>query len=454
MAYTAAQEFQYVGNILKEYYAPAIVNQVYRKAPLWAMIKKSSQGVYGKQVTIPVALLHSQAVGAKVANTYTLPTASKTTYDQAIVTLKRNYGRIQVDGFAIASAKGKGGWTDVLAAESEFIANSFASDIDRQTIGRGDCRLGLVASVATSAVTVDDPFGIAGLGSDFNLFKAGMVLDGFDISASYAKDLDSSTISSISGNVLTMDTDWSSCNANGDYITREDVASAACWNTPAPANFGEMMGIDGIVDSTGAPGSTTFEDITASSYTSWQSYKDTTSEAISESVLQDGLDGIEKKTDGEAPNFGFTTYALKNKLVNIMQSDRMVQTMDLKAGWKAIRYIGGNVDLPIMAHKWCPTNYFYFLSLPHLKFYTLKKLTWDNYGGGIVKPVADADAYESWFSKKSLGCEQSQPENFSNSGKADNANPEPSPLWEGVETIREAPYWGEEIVQTTNTIWN
>ena len=453
MAYTVAQEFQYVGDILKEYYAPAIVNQVYRKAPLWAMIKKSSQGVYGKQVTIPVALVHSQAVGAKVANDYGLPTSNKTTYDQAIITLKRNYGRIQVDGFAIASAKGKGGWVDVLTAEAEYIANSFASDIDRQTIGRGDCVIGLVASVSTSDVTVDDPFGIAGLGSDFNMFKVGMVLDGYDTSASNAKDTNSSTISSISGQVLTMDATHAALE-NGDYLAKEDAASAVCWETPTPANFGEMMGIDGVVDSTGAPGSTTFEDITASSYDSWQSYKDTTSEAISESVIQDGLDGIEKKTDGEAPNFGFTTYALKNKLINIMQSDRMVQTMDLKAGWKAIRYIGGNVDLPIMAHKWCPTNYFYFLSLPHLKFYTLKKLTWDNKGGGIVKPVADADAYESWFLNESLGKEQSLSENFSNSGKADNANPEPSPLWEGVEARREASFMDEGIVQTTNTIWN
>ena len=42
---------------------------------------------------------------------------------------------------------------------------------------------------------------------------------------------------------------------------------------------------------------------------------------------------------------------------------------------------------------------------------------------------------------------------LSNSGKAKSdgyANPEPSPLWEGVETRRQAPLVGEGIVQTTN----
>jgi len=44
---------------------------------------------------------------------------------------------------------------------------------------------------------------------------------------------------------------------------------------------------------------------------------------------------------------------------------------------------------------------------------------------------------------------------LSNSGKATSygyANPEPSPLWEGVETIRQTPLVGEEIVQTTNDL--
>jgi len=80
-----------------------------------------------------------------------------------------------------------------------------------------------------------------------------------------------------------------------------------------------------------------------------------------------------------------------------MQGDRMISTMDMKAGWKAIKYVGGSVSLPIMIHKNLPVGYWYYISLPHITFYTLKKLVWDNKGGGIVKPVANYDAYESWF---------------------------------------------------------
>ena len=111
----------------------------------------------------------------------------------------------------------------------------------------------------------------------------------------------------------------------------------------------------------------------------------------------EGLDSIEQRTDGNSPNLVITTYALRNKLIEIVKSDRLVSGMDLKAGWKAIRYIGGSVNLPILVHKFCPAGYWYYVSLSHLKFLTLKSLIWDAKGGGIIKPVADADAYEAWF---------------------------------------------------------
>jgi len=39
----------------------------------------------------------------------------------------------------------------------------------------------------------------------------------------------------------------------------------------------------------------------------------------------------------------------------------------------------------------------YFPSIPHIKFYTLRKLMWDTSGGGTTKPIANQDEYEAWF---------------------------------------------------------
>ena len=392
----ASQEFQYIGDILKEFYAPAIVNQVYKKAPFWAQIKKQTKGVYGKRIVIPVQTAFTEAVGARVANNYNLPTAAKNSYDQAYIYMRRNYGRIKVDGFSIESAKGKGGWVDIMTAETKGVSNAFAIDVDRQSMGRGDSVLGHIASTSGSTITVDNPFGVTEA-SSARLFRTGMVLDVWDEAVSN-QNVDSLSISSISSNVLTLSasTGISDC-ADGDLVVREDSFSDTV------ANIGEMMGLDGLISASNYPSpstagaGTTFEGIATSSDYSWKSYVSSTSQVISETVIQELLDSIEQNTDGSDVNLAFTTYALRNKLIEIIRGDRMVTTMDMKAGWKAIKYIGGNIELPIMVHKNCPTGHFYAASLPHIKFYTLKKLVWDNKGGGIVKPVAGEDAYESWF---------------------------------------------------------
>jgi len=390
------QEFYYIQDILKDFYAPAIVNQVYKKAPLWAQVEKLASPFYGKQLIIPVQTAFTEAVGARTAYDYSLPTAQKNSYDQAVLKMKRLYGRIQVDGFSIESAKGKGGWVDILSAETKGVANAFAMDMDRQVMGRGDGVIGHVASTSGSTILVDNPLGITEATSA-RWFRAGMVIDGVDISETPdVKDLDGLTISSIdtTTGTLTMSASTGISDlADGDYLYRAGVWSATA------ANIGEIMGIDGIIDS-GNPIGTDFEGIsrTATGGEIWQAYENSTSTVISETAIQEMLDAIDNRTDGEPVDLILTTQTLRNKLIDLLRADRQISSMELKGGWKALKYIGGPMgELPIMTHKNCPPGYMYFIALPHLKFYTLSKLVWDNKGGGIVKPVAGYDAYEAWF---------------------------------------------------------
>ena len=387
----AGQEFQYIQDILKEFYAPAIVNQVYHKAPLWAQIEKKDASMSGKRVTIPIQTAFTESVGARAANNYTLPTAGKNSYDQAYVYMKRNYGRIQVDGFSIESAQGKGGWVDIVSSETKGVSNAFAMDLDRQCMGRGDGVLAHVASVATAAVTVDNPLGIV-LDTDnvAKWFRVGQVLDIYNSSSPVYAAATALTVESIAGAIVTM-TSTAASASDGHTIRR----TLTYGTTEAAA--GEMMGIDGIVDDDDTDLGD-FEGVDRATVPTWTAHVNGTQTVVSETAIQEELDAIDGRTDGEPVDLILTTYALRNKLIDLIRADRTIQTMDLKAGWKAIKYVGGAAgEIPIMVHKNCPKGYMYFLALPHLKFYTLKKLVWDNKGGGIVKPVAGYDAYEAWF---------------------------------------------------------
>jgi hypothetical protein len=395
----AGQEFQYIQDILKEYYAPAIVNQVYKKAPLWAQIQKSTKGVYGKRIVIPVQLAFTEAVGARVSNDYSLPTAQRNTYDQAYIYMKRNYGRIKVDGFAIQSAKGAGGWVDIVSAESKGVANAFAINLDRQTMCDGSAVLALcVGSASGQVITVDTPGGIVGDTPVTKWFRKGMRLDIY--TAAGTKHADSVEIASIdesAGTITITGSGVVSSVTDNDVIYREDVFSATA------ASLGEMIGLEAIISSSNAPGSggisaADYEGIDRAANPEWQSYIKTSGGVLTETLIQNTLDSIEVRTDGDTPNLALTTFALRNKLVSLMVADRqVVNQLDLTAGWKAIKYVGGNVTLPFMVHPKCATGYIYLICTPAIKFYTLQDIVWDNSGGGVLKPVAGEDAYESWF---------------------------------------------------------
>lgn len=402
----ATQEFRYIESILKEWYAPAIVNQIYIKSPIWSQVKKTSKGVAGKRVYIPLRASLSEAVGGRVANDYTLPAAGKQGYDNTTVYQKRNYGRVKVDGLAIEASKGKGGWVEAFSAETRGIAESFAIDIDQQVMGRGTAILGVIHTVSSTTVVVNDPHGITETTPGYFWFRKGMKIETFDAAGSSAGDT-ARYIDSIDMANNTIYTDGTiSTNADADdFICRLGTGAFTSGDTTVDAHAsgnGVIMGIDRIIDNDqkNYPGDDIdpFQGINAATdNTWWRANVDSDRGILTETKIQEDLDSIEQNTDAEAPNLALTTYALRNKLIEIVKSDRMISTLNLVGGWEAIKYRGGAVSLPIMVHKFCPTGYMYYLNLKYLKFYTLKKLVWDSSMGGVIKQVAGEDAFEAWF---------------------------------------------------------
>jgi len=400
------QDFDNIQDILKEFYTPVIVNQAYKKAPLWAQLKKTSRGVVGKRVVIPVQLAFTEAVGARTQADYTLPTAQRNEYDQAYIYMKRNYGVIKVDGFSIASAKGKGGWVDIVAQESKGASSAFGIDLDRQMMNDGSAVLGLVAGDDVGQVLeVKDPGGLTGDLPKEKYFRVGMVLDIYS-AAFAAKVATAITIVSIdktahkltfaAGDVLTDAGLVADC-----LITRKNARTA----TETGAT-GEMMGIRGIVGTADPTHEELgFEGITRADNEAWQAYYlDTSAATLTETIMQDALDAIEQRTDAEPPNMILTTNTIRNSIVTKAKTAYRTESLELKYGWKGIKYFGGTVEMPIMTHKWVPQlgaagvdNYMYFLSLPHIKFYTLKNIVWDTLGGGTLKGVAGEDTVTAWF---------------------------------------------------------
>ena len=385
----AGQTFEYVQDALKDAYAEAIVNQVPKKSPLWAILEKKTAPFYGKRLVIPVQFSFPEAVGSRKGGSYTLPSAQRAGYDQAYVYAKKIYGKVSIDGLSIESAKGKGGWIDLLTNEIKSITNAFAIDVDRQLLCNGTGVLGVVDSIADQVITLKDAGGITGDTPVTKFFRKDMVIDIYTAGGTnHADSVVVSAIDSANGKITVTGTVTSV--AQDDIILREDVFHAT------PEFIGDMMGIEGIVG-TGNPVGSTFEGIDATAEPLWQSYVIGSVSTLSEQKIQEALDSIDSRTDGDPVNLAITTHALRNKLISLMQALRKIDTLDFKAGWKAVKYIGGAVELPFLVHPKCPTGYIYLLATDHIRLYELLPLTWDAKGGGMIKNTASEDIYMAWF---------------------------------------------------------
>lgn len=388
------QEFQYMQDVLKTHFAPAIKNLLNTKAILWAQIKKHTEGVYGKRFAIPVTLGFPESVGARYPNLYALPEAARSSYDQAYIYQKRNYGRITIDGLSIESAKGKGGWLDAVTLETKNSALAFAIDMDRQTFLNGQGVLALcngVTPITNHVVTVDTPGGVVDTNDLTRWFRKGMVID-IITPGTGVKTQDSITVTAVGTTTITVSGDVAG-SADNNLIVREDSCNLG---GAAGSKYGEMMGVNGIVSDTNYPEDTDFEGIDRAANPEFCADVTALGGVLTELAIQNELDKIAQRTDADAPDMMLTTYAIRNKFISLVNADRMISGTDLKGGWTAIKYLGGSVSLPILVHRGVPTGYIYFLNTKALRLYTLKDLVWDD-KGGVLKNVAGFDSFESWY---------------------------------------------------------
>jgi len=397
------QEYQYALDILKEFFTLAVINQMHKSAPLWAQFRKKVATVFGRRIVIPVQLGFTEAVGARAPNDYSLPEAGRNLYDRAYIEIMRNYGRVSVDGLLVASSKGAGGFVEAFSQEMKGVSFAEGIDLDRQSFmdGSGSLALCKLATPTGQIMTLEDAGGITGNLPGKKFIRKGMVLDvwttGWDANHAVkctVKSIDDDetiTFEAVDGT----DNDISAVVA-GDILVRHKTFSIA-------GGWGEQMGLDGIVNDVDPP-TGKFEDIERATVEEWKAWKSTTSAVITEDLMMGDLDDMAQQTDGHPPTFALTTYALRRKLAKDAKTAYKTESLELKAGWKGIKFVGGEVELPIMAHRFVPytvaggtTGYMYYVSEPHIKFYALKKLVWDTSGGGTIKPVAGEDVTEAWF---------------------------------------------------------
>lgn len=356
---------------LKELYAPAMNDMpINKKRVLLSRIERdaSRRSLVGRRFLEPINMRGSQGLGARAASGAT-PTSGNQTIIEALIPPTYNYGTVVFNLPTIyASRNDAGAFARVMDVEMGGMRRDAQNELNRQLHGNGLGSLGQAngAGSSTTALVMDAGHAV----------KTGMIIDIYTNSSgdpSATKQVDSVTVSSVSGTTVTLATTetWS----DNAHVVRED-------------NRGnEITGIKAAVASTG-----TYMGINRSTYSEWASSEVAAGGAdISDALVMQTILAAEENGEGDV-DVVLTDYTQFRRYGNSLVGDRRYGTsMTLPSGFVGIEV----ANAVMLADRDCVAQVAYALDM---STFTYLQMTdgweWDDTDGNILHKQEGGVTYE------------------------------------------------------------
>lgn len=356
-------------NALKDAYLVAACNQLNTKTnPLLAKIKQSSSDVYGKQIIKVAPVGVNGGVGAG-SETGELPTANENSYVQFKTTLKNLYGTIEISDKAVrASANNSGAFIDLLNAEMEGLLTASKFNLGRMLYGDGTGAVGKVTAYDANVATLDNVK---------NLIE-GMVVD-----------------------IYTADGSIGNAGIRIAYVDRVNK-QVYFTSTPATISVGDVFYVQGSKDNeiTGLGAifgnNSTLYGLSRTANKWLTPYSSSTSQEISDGVLQTAVDFLEENTGS---NIDFITCGAGVKRAYqqyLACYRRNIDVTTLEGGYKAISFNG----IPVVSDRFIPDDTLYMLDTSKFTLHQLCDWEWlQGDDGKILKQNANYATYSATLVK-------------------------------------------------------
>jgi len=359
---------------LKELYLGVVSEQLNTGVnPLLAKIKQTTSDVWGKQIVklAPYGLNGGVGAGTESGD---LPGAAGNNYAQFKLDLKNLYGTIEITDKAIrASENSAGAFVNLLNAEMEGLLKASKFNFGRMLYGDGS---GKLATTATIEGATD--FTVIKLSTLKNVME-GMVIDVYQSSDNsvvltgrriISIDRADSTVK-ISGTVL-------SAIGDGHYITVQGSKDL------------ELTGLAAIFSDNDLYG------LSRATYNWMKPYQDSSSSAISSSLIQKAIDYIDEVA-GSSIDFIVTSYDVKRFYLDYLSLSRTnVDYMNLDGGYKALSYNG----IPFISDRFVADGTMYLLNSQDFKLHQLCDWRWlEGEGGKIIRQKAGTPTYSATLVK-------------------------------------------------------
>jgi hypothetical protein len=366
--------------ILKDVYEGPVREQLNNSLFLLTRLAKSSDGLVGNRVVVPLHNKRSSGVGARFEDV-DLPLPGNQGYVDAYYDLKYLYGAARVTGPAIAKTKSDtGAFLRALESELDRLRDDLGQDLERQVYGTGDGKIA-TCGVTTASTTV--------VLANAEALRKGQIYEGMviDIGTIAAPQTIATavTVNAIDINAATITISGSNVTTSGSHFVFRAGANAA--NTTA-----EVSGLRQIVaDSATAFGTI---DPTAAGNSFWDNLRDTTTTTLSiDKMLQ--LDS-QVKIKGGSTSLLLTSYGVRRSYFGLLQPQvRYAEAMKLEGGFEAVDFNGK----PLVADRQAPYGHLYFLDESHIKVYQNEDWHFLAEDGHPLKQSPLRDAWVAYFAR-------------------------------------------------------
>lgn len=371
-------------NVLKQFYAPAVVEQLNNEVYLFQKLDTDTNSLYGKQVNIPLHNTRTGGIGAR-AEDADLPSAGAQGYVNATYTLKYLYGRLRVTGPSMElTSSDLGAFVRSLGSEMSGLKDDIARDMARQVYGNGT---GAIATCVNSGSSTTVTVLTSREALDKGWLYPGMVVDIGTLSAptNSCTGVASTGVGVISA--VTPATPSITCAAaaagtaaNGEFVFRQGNALASSVSN-------EITGLQKLVSTSGTE---TVGGITATADGYWDNLRINVNGELVLDQLQQGVNKV--RLAGGKTDTAITTFGIQRKVFNQLQSQvRYMEPQKLAGGFESISYNG----LPIVADRDCNWGKFYMLDTRYIKVFSNKDWHFLEEDGNVLKWVTGRDAWEA-----------------------------------------------------------
>ena len=373
--------------VLKEFYLPAVREQLNSKADFLAEVERNAEDVEGLEAVLSLHVSRNGGIGSRVEGGY-IPAPGEQGYVKQRVGLKRHYGAFQVSGPVIKAMKSDdGSWLRAVESESKGLINDIRLDHERQLLGTSD---GVIAP--TAANTALNTIVLAASATQIRQFYKNMRVDIGTVANPIAV-AQSRRVTGVNRAARTITIDGPAVTTTvNDRVFRSG-------NGGAGAAQKEVHGLQTIVADTG-----TLFGVDPSVEDVWRSYVLAAGNVdLSDALIGEVIDEVALNSPS-TPDWAIATHATVRKFIGNMASNRRyINEVEFNAGFKGVEVGTGTARMGLMALKDCPDKTAFFLSKEHLKVHEASDWEFMEEDGNVLDRYIDAngrkDAYEATLFK-------------------------------------------------------